>query len=127
MLRRHPVRTGSFFDRYSAVHQPSFTRAVVCLYVSQLLLGSVIYPSYRLNVRIPFEEMSMGWAVGIFEMKEHFAAIGLALLPLYLHTWQPQRAESHYRDRLGITLVLAFIVVWDFLVGHVLNNIRGLG
>jgi hypothetical protein len=129
MLRRHPARTGSFLDRYSGVHQATFTKAVVCLYVAQLILGAVIYPTYRLNVRIPFEEMSMGWAVGIFEMKEHFAAIGLVLLPLYFASWQPQANGASFpqRDRLGMTLILAFIVVWDFLVGHVLNNIRGLG
>jgi hypothetical protein len=34
--------------------------------------------------------------------------------------------QSHARDRLAITAILGFIVWWDFLVGHVLNNIRGL-
>jgi hypothetical protein len=34
--------------------------------------------------------------------------------------WQPQQTQSHARDRLAITVILAFIVWWDFLVGHVL-------
>jgi hypothetical protein len=28
---------------------------------------------------------------------------------------------------MALTLMLAFIVWWGFLVGHVLNNIRGFG
>ena len=127
MLRQQRVRTGSFVDRYSSVNQTTFTTAVASLYVVALVLGAIIYPSYRLNVRIPFEEMSMGWAVGVFELKEHFAGIGLALLPLYVVNWQTQSASPHRRDRIAITLLLTFIVWWDFLVGHVLNNIRGLG
>jgi hypothetical protein len=29
--------------------------------------------------------------------------------------------------RRGIVLVLAFIVWWGFLIGHVMNNIMGFG
>jgi hypothetical protein len=92
-----------------------------------LIIGAVIYPAYRLNARIPFEEMSLGWAVGLFELKEHFAGIGLALLPMYAYTWRNEAGESHRRDRIALTLLLTFIVWWDFVIGHVLNNIRGLG
>jgi hypothetical protein len=101
VLRRRTTRNGTFLDRYTGVTQMTFTTAVVSLYVAGLVLGAVIYPSYRLDVRIPFEEMSLKWAIGLFELKEHFAGIGLAVLPVYV--W------------------------WDFLVGHILNNIRGLG
>jgi hypothetical protein len=126
LLRRRTVRSGSFVDRYTGVNQRTFTIAIVCFYVAQVILGAVIYPSYRLNVRIPFEEMSLAWAIGLFELKEHFGAIGLAMLPLYASTWRTEFAETHRRDRVAITLLLAFIVWWNFLVGHILNNIRGL-
>ena len=99
---------------------------VASLYASLVVLGALIYPAYRLDVRIPFEEMSLGWAVGLFELKEHFAGIGLGLLPFYVSAWKAAPTADRRRDRMGITLVLAFIVWWDFLVGHVLNNIRGL-
>jgi hypothetical protein len=113
MLRRRPVHSGSFVDRYSGVNQTAFTMAVVSLYVAQVALGALIYPSYRLNVRIPFEEMSMGWAVGLFELKEHFAAIGLGLLPLYVADWHDHSDGRHRRNRIAITLLLSFIVWWD--------------
>jgi hypothetical protein len=127
VLRRRQKRSGSFLDRYTGVNQRAFTIAVLCLYPAGLIIGAVIYPAYRLNVRIPFEEMSLGWAVGLFELKEHFAGIGLALLPMYAYTWRSEASESHRRDRIALTLLLTFIVWWDFLIGHVLNNIRGFG
>jgi len=125
LLRRRTTRNGTFGDRYTGVRQGTFTSAVVALYVVALGIGSVIYPSYRLNVRIPFEEMSLGWAVGLFELKEHFAGIGLSVLPLYAYTWRVE-AQTGDRNRVALTLLLASIIWWDFLVGHVLNNIRGL-
>jgi hypothetical protein len=127
MYRRRTARTGSFVDRYTGVNQHVFVAAVMSLYVLQVLLGAVIYPTYRLNVRIPFEEMFLFREVGLFETKEHFAGIGLALLPLYFWLWRPQQADSHRRDRVVITSLLAIIVWWGFLIGHILNNIRGLG
>jgi hypothetical protein len=128
MLRHRSVRGGSFINRYMSVNQRAFTSAVVALYVTNVILGGIIlYPPYRLEVRIPFEEMGLGWAIGIFELKEHFAGIGLALLPLYLWLWRPEIAESHRSGRIAITSIIAFIVWWDFIIGHVLNNIRGLG
>lgn len=124
LLRRHCSRGDSFVARYSGVKHHVFTRAVAGLYLAQVALGAVIYPRYRLDVRIPFEEMSLGWAIGLFELKEHFAGIGLGMLPFYLASSQREDAA---KDRTAITLLLAFIVWWDLLVGHVLNNIRGLG
>jgi hypothetical protein len=126
MLRRRPASSGSFIDRYTRVNQQAFVVAVVFLYAAQVLLGAVIYPTYRLQVRIPFEEMFLFKAVGMFELKEHFAGIGLSLLPVYYWLWRSDVAETHRRDRIMITSVLAFIVWWDFLIGHILNNIRGI-
>jgi hypothetical protein len=125
MWRRRTKRSGSFVDRYSGVNQQVFVAAVLVLYVVQMVLGAVIYPTYRLNVRIPFEEMALFSAVGLFEMKEHFAGIGVGLLPLYAWLWRPAVADTHRRDRLAVTSILAFIVWFGFLVGHILNNIRG--
>ncbi len=126
LLRGRAARGPAFLDRYAGARDRTFTTAIVALFVVELALGAVIYPAYRLGVRIPFEEMSLGWAIGVFELKEHFAGLGLALLPYYAFTWRSELAETLRVDRLAITLILAFVVWWDFLIGHVLNNIRGL-
>jgi hypothetical protein len=127
-LRHGSARGRSFIDRYTSVNQRAFTTAVVVLYVTNVILGAIIlYPPYRLDVRIPFQEMGLGWAIGIFELKEHFAGIGLSLLPLYLWLWKPEMADSHRSGRIATTGMITFIVWWDFIIGHVLNNIRGFG
>jgi hypothetical protein len=125
-LWRRPSRGDTFIHRFAGVSQRTYTAAVAYLYLATVVLGAVLYPDYRLNVRVPFEEMFLGWAIGLFELKEHFAGIGLCVLPLYAYTWRPQNIETHRRDRIAVTVLLGFIVWWDFLVGHVLNNIRGL-
>jgi len=125
LLPHRTVRTGSFVDRYTSVNRKVFTGAIVCFYIAQVALGAIIYPTYRLQVRIPFEEMSLGWAVGLFELKEHYAAIGLGLLPLYFAAWRTDSTDADLRDRSAVTFLIAFIVWWDFIIGHVLNNIRG--
>ena len=125
-LRGRAASGVAFLDRYAGARDRTFTAAVVVMFVAELVLGAIIYPAYRLGVRIPFEEMSLGWAVGAFELKEHFAGLGLAVLPYYAYTWKPEVAQTLRVDRVAITLLLAFVVWWDFLVGHVLNNIRGL-
>lgn len=122
---RPPAKT-SFIGRYVAVGQGGFTIAVVVLYFLTSVLGGIIYPPYRIDVRIPFEEMSLIWAVGLFEVKEHWGGVGVGVLPLYAYVWRPQNTTSHGRDRLMITALLSLIVWLDFIAGHVLNNIRGL-
>lgn len=126
-LSRRATSAGqSFVGRYAAVRSPGFCRAVIALYVASFVLGGIIYPAYRLDVRIPLEEMRLGWALGLFEMKEHFGGIGLAALPLYSYYWKEGGDGDRSGGKTATTLLLAFIVWFDFLAGHVLNNIRGL-
>ena len=127
--RPSPASTAqrSFLTRYSRVNDRSFTAAIAVLFVATAVLGGIIYPAYRIDVRIPFEEMGLTWAVGLFEIKEHWGAVGLGTVPLYLQTWRSEDSAGSHTARLALTLLLALIVWNDFLVGHLLNNIRGLG
>jgi hypothetical protein len=65
--------------------------------------------------------------VGAFELKENLVAIGLGLLPVYWYYWRQPLAADDARNRRLITLFLTLIAWWGFLVGHVINNIRGFG
>ena len=119
------ARGSGFLARYAAVRPERFTRAIIVLFVLTVGLGATLYPAYRVDVRIPFEEMSLGWAVGLFELKEHLAGLGLGTLPLYAYVWQAQH-DGQRLDRCMVTMFLGAIVWFDFIVGHVLNDIRGL-
>jgi hypothetical protein len=117
----------SFVGRFRAVPGAGYANAIVVLYLLTALLGAVIYAEYRISVRTVLQQLEMRSAEGAFELKEHFAAIGLGLLPVYWYYWRQPLAPGHARTRAMLTSILAFTVWFSFLVGHVLNNIRGFG
>ncbi len=112
--------------RFRARQPGVFTNAVVVLYVLTFVLGAVIYPSYRVDVRTVLEDLRVYAPTGAFELKEHFAALGLGLLPAYWYYWRPAAGGSGWTRRLQAAF-LAFCVWFGFFTGHVLNNLRGLG
>jgi hypothetical protein len=116
---------GSFIGRMRAVPAKSYVNAIIVLYTMTAVLGGIIYPTYRLSVRIVLEQMQLYVPNGIFELKEHFVTLGLGMLPAYWYFWRAPLAAEYARTRAVLTALLAFIVWWGFLVGHILNNIRG--
>jgi hypothetical protein len=127
VARRKPkAHSGSFVGRYRGVHSPTFANAVVLLFALTFTLGGLLYPRYRIDVRPMLEDLQLRAANGIFETKEHFAAIGLGLLPVYWLYWRPPLLREHADSRRHLTWMLAFVVWWNFLTGEVLNNIKGL-
>ena len=116
---------GSFVARMRGVSTHAYVNAIVVLYVLTAILGGLIYPAYRLSVRVVLEQMQLLWQNGSFELKEHFVAVGLGMLPAYWYFWREPLLQEHARTRAVITALLAFIVWWSFLVGHIVNNVRG--
>ena len=117
----------SFVGRVRGVKPTSYVGAIVVLYVITAILGAIIYPEYRLQVRIVVEQLGLWPAHGAFELKEHFLAVGLGVLPAYWHSRRQPLEPRYALTRAALTLMLAFVVWWGFLTGHILNNIRGFG
>lgn len=126
LWRTAPASLNTFFGRLRNVRAGSYADAVAILYALDFVLGAVIYASYRLEVRPYLENAGLYIAAGSFETKEHLAALGLGLLPAYWLFWKAPTLANHVTERKYITLLLAFYIWWNFLVGHVLNNIHGL-
>ena len=91
------------------------------------IFGGWIYTKYRIYVRIPIEQEGMFKTLGVFELKEHLATIGLGLMPVYWHLWKNARNAAYDSARKWLTVVLAAICWFSFLVGHIVNNVRGFG
>jgi hypothetical protein len=121
------ARPGSFIGRFRSVPSGLFANAVVVLYVVSALLGAILYLYFRVDVRPELERAGHWHALGFFDLKEHFAAVGLALLPAYWVCWRRPRTDEPAQMRIAFTSILAFIVWWSFLTGHVANNIKGFG
>jgi hypothetical protein len=111
---------------FRAVSGSLYTNANIVLYLATATLGGTIYPVYRVGVRTYLENARLYPAVGSFEIKEQLITVGLGMLPLYWLLWHRPLEAGAKSARIAVTLVLCLIVWYAFLVGHILNNIRGL-
>ena len=124
--RRNTQGRRSFLDRFAAIDASAYTNAVVLLFVLTSIGGAFLYAPYRVDVRPALEDRQLQAANGIFEIKEHLAAIGLGLLPAYWVFWRKSGEPSELTTRRYLTWMIALCTWWNFIVGHVLNNIKGL-
>ena len=116
----------SFIGRFRSVDSSAYATAIVVLFTVTAIGGALLYPQYRLDVRTALEDQQMRAANGIFEIKEHLVAVGLGVLPGYWVFWRTPLKPEQAPTRRYLTWLLAFVVWWAFLIGHVLNNIEGL-
>ena len=124
-----PVRqaAGGFVTRFRAVPAAGYATAVCVLWVLTFLMGAWIYTKFRIYVRIPIEQAGYWKTQGFFELKEHAATLGLGLLPAYWYFWKNAKSTELDSARKWSTVVLAVYCWFVFLVGHVINNVRGFG
>src|SRR3954451_8190753 len=87
---RRPAASGprSFVDKFGSVNAASYTTPIIVLFVITSIGGAFLYPQYRIDVRPTLEDLQMRAANGVFEIKEHLAAIGLGILPVYAVAWR---------------------------------------
>jgi len=124
-----PVRApvGSFVGRFRAVPSHSYVTAIIVLYLTTFIMGAWIYTQYRFTSRLALEQLRFFKTVGVFEMKEHLATIGMILLVPYWAYWRQPLSPDYANARKNVTLLLAILVWANFLIGHVANNARGMG
>jgi hypothetical protein len=115
-----------FFQSVRGVNGMSYTNAVLILFLVTFAIGTIIYPTYRINVRTVLQEYRDFKPEGMFEMKEHLLALALALLPIYWLVWR-KASDSNRVARAALSGLIAIAVWWGFLTGHIINNIRGFG
>jgi hypothetical protein len=124
---RKPAGPGGFVTRFRAVSGVGYATAVCILWVLTFLVGSYIYTKYRIYIRIPIEQAQFWKTQGFFDFKEHVATIGLTLLPVYWFFWKNVEKAEYDTARKMITVYLALACWFLFVVGHILNNVRGFG
>ena len=127
MPARQVAGAPNFVTRFRSVTGPAYASAICVLWVITFIMGAWIYTKYRIYIRIPLEQAAYWKTVGFFELKEHAAAIGLALLPIYWFFWKNAQDPQYDSVRKWLTVWLAALCWFVFLVGHVLNNARGFG
>jgi hypothetical protein len=119
--------SGGILTRFRAVQGSSYAGAVCALWMLTFLVGALIYTKYRLYVGIPLEQEGFWKTLAAFELKKHMASIGLGLLPIYWYFWKNPYDPEFDGPRKWLTVCLAGMVWYMFLVGHVVNNVLGFG
>lgn len=124
---RQGAAAGNFVTRFRAVQGAGYATAVCVLWVVTFIFGAWIYTKYRIYVRIPIEAQGFWKTQGVFELKEHLATIGIGALPVYWFFWKNARNPEYDSARRWLTVTLAGMCWYMFLVGHIVNNVRGFG
>ena len=127
MRTRQAAGPAGFVTRFSSVHGASYAAAVCVLWIATFIFGAWIYTKYRIYVRIPIEQDGFWKTQGAFELKEHLVTIGLGLLPIYWYFWKNARNPEYDSPRKWLTVTLAAFCWYMFLIGHIVNNVRGFG
>lgn len=121
------ARPRSAFGRFRAVQPAGFANAIVVLYAAAAVLGAIVYLNFKIDIQPDLERDRHWHALGFFDLKEDFVSIGLGLLPAYWLSWCRPSANERGHTAAALTTILGFIVWWSFLVGHVVNDIKGFG
>ena len=124
--KTRPAPSATFFQSLVNTRGGTYTNAIIILYIFTAILGGIIYPTYVLDVKGTLNDAQMLSAIGAFELKEHFAIVGVAMLPTYWYLWKKVPLAEHKLTRALSTTVICAMVWTSLLVGHVLNNIKGL-
>jgi hypothetical protein len=121
---RRPGQT-DFVANARGIRPQVYVTPIIILFVVTFVLGAALYPIYRVYVRPPLEDLRLTYGIGLFEIKENFAAIVLAMLPSYWYFW---KKTSEYPTTRAAMTAIVFTTVWyNFIAGHILNNLRGFG
>src|SRR5271170_3617542 len=89
----------AFGRAYRGVRAQLYTNVVIALYLLTAVVGAFMYGPYRLTILPFFYGHGLRLFGGIFELKEHFVVIGLALLPVYWYLWKKAPLNEEVSSR----------------------------
>ncbi len=104
-------------------------RTLLVAYLTTFVLGSLLYPTFRVRVRAEFLDRVYPWATGLFEIKEHAATltlipvVGIFLLSRSLDsdTDRDARYTSLFR---GLVTIVLTVLLFNASVGWYLGSLR---
>lgn len=95
-------------------------------YLASFILGLLIYPTFRVNVRAENFDKVKPWATGLFEVKEHIGSIALfAVLGIMILASTTNEKSTKERKRLFTFLVgvITAIFIFKFISGFILAGL----
>jgi hypothetical protein len=98
--------------------------AYVIIYVT----GALIYPAFRIYIRADYFDPQLPWATGLFEVKEHWGAVGLGMFLVYYilrRNFKPSEEKEKLYLYVPLCLLLNIIVWYKIVFGCYLTLLKG--
>lgn len=92
------------------------------------LTGALIYPAFKVYVRGAYLDVEMPWATGLFEVKEHWGAIGLALYAVCYYmrnAFDPEQERAKLFLYVPLCVFINIIVWYKIIAGIWLTILKG--
>jgi hypothetical protein len=106
-----------------------YVKVGLIAYLLTFGLGAIIYPNYRYHVRERFFDPHMPWASHLFDIKEHWTAIGLILFTVFYllsRELEPERHRQALFFYVFLSLCLCLIVWFSLISGLLLSSYRSI-
>ena len=97
-------------------------------YTFVYVVGALIYPAFRVYIRGEFFDPQFPWATGLFEVKEHWGAMGLAMFFVYYYlrkSFKPSEEKQKLFLYVPLCLLLNIILWYKTIVGCYLSLMKG--
>ena len=97
-------------------------------YIVVYVVGALSYPAFRVYIRGTFFDEQLPWATGLFEVKEHWGAVGLALFFVYYflrRSFQPDSEKEKLFFYVPLCFLLNLILWYKVVVGCYLSLLKG--
>jgi hypothetical protein len=110
------------------VRELYYARVSFWSYMIVYIIGALIYPYFRIYIRHDYLDAHLPWATGLFEVKEHWGAIGVGLLACY-YLLRKMFDPEHEKEKLYFYIPLCFLlnlILWyKIVVGCYLTILKG--
>ena len=105
-----------------------YLRVTWWTYLAVYVLGTLAYPAFGACIRRPVLDPQFPWATGLFEVKEHWSALALAMLTACV-LLRRRFLPSQEKDKLFLyvpLIVLVNLIVWyKIVVGSYVTLLKG--
>jgi hypothetical protein len=105
-----------------------YVKVSLWAYAIVYVIGVLIYPAWGAHIRYPYFDQQMPWVTGLFEVKEHWGAVGLAMLfVLYFlrKSFRPVEEKEKLFLYVPLCLLLNVILWYKVIIGCYLALLKG--
>ena len=104
-----------------------YVRISFWTYLITYVSGALIYPAFRVYIREDFDT-NLRWATGLFEVKEHWGALGMGLFFVYYFlrkNFKPDQEKDKLFFYASLCFLLNIILWYKVIVGCYLSLLKG--